>query len=242
MRAGQEVCAALVAVAAIAGCGKSESASSATKVEPAPAGSGSTAIKPTADGPFAAWDMAARRAAWQGAHVTPGSSLGSKRAIDVRGDQVTVWDGKTEKAMTLDITSPCEARFVEVGADGSRSSTTSHYTLKDGALLTGLGDAGTRRGKEAVACVSNVVVTLDANGTCTQWKAAAFGDGRYEASPGTCAWVDDGGQELLSVTVRDHETRLLVDGDALLTQQLQRTHSQAAADFAAAKALRDGGG
>lgn len=194
---------------------------------------------PAADtGPFAAWDMAGRRAAFAGAHLTPGDMIGTWAAWEVQGTRVKVWDGTAEKTYDLAVKSPCEVEVIEVSAGGS-SSTTHHYTLKGGQLIMGLGDAGSRKGPEAIACISNAVVTLDASGHCLQWKASMFDKGKYESQPGQCAWVKEGDKELFAATVNGSETRLLVDGDALLTDQLQTTHSQKLPDFAAAKAARD---
>lgn len=193
---------------------------------------------PADTGPFAAWDMPARRAAFAGAHLTPGDMLGSWAAWEVTGDKVKIWDGKAEKTYELSVKSPCEVEVIE-RSDGGSSSTTGHYTVKDGALLMGLGDAGSRKGPEAVACIANVVLTLDAAGKCTQWNESMFDKGKYEAKPGTCAWTRDGDKELFTATVNGSETRLLVDGDALLSEQLQSTHSSKQPDFAAAKTARD---
>jgi hypothetical protein len=66
-----------------------------------------------------------------------------------------------------------------------------------------------------------------------------FDDGEYESAPGTCGWKTEGDKEVFAATVHGHETTLLVDGDALLSEQLQQVHSEKAADFAAAKAARD---
>lgn len=190
-------------------------------------------------GPFAAWDLDARVAALQGAHVTPGGSLGTWEAWNVEGDKVTVWDGTAEKTLEIAVLSPCEVKVTERLPDGSSMGTTSHFTIKDGAIVKGLGDAGSKRGREAIACVSNTIFTLDAQGTCTEWEASMFDDGSFEAKPGTCGWKTESGKEVFAATVHGHETTLLVDGDALLSEQLAQTHSEKVADFAAAKAARD---
>jgi hypothetical protein len=194
---------------------------------------------PKASGPFSGWDMAARTAAFQGAHVTPGNSLGMWEAWNVQGDKVTIWNGTDEKTYELTLISPCEVKVTEKTSDGGSSSTVKHYTLKDGAIVMGLGDAGARKGDEAIACVSNLVFTLDAKGTCTEWKASLFDEGKYEQKPGTCGFRKDGDKEVFAVTARGYEHKLEVHGDALLSQQLASTHSEKVADFAAAKAARD---
>ncbi|MEM6295074.1 MAG: hypothetical protein AAGA54_27635 [Myxococcota bacterium] len=190
-------------------------------------------------GPFAAWDMDARRKAWQGAHVGPGNSLGQWSAVMVEGDKAKVWDGKEEKNVAFKLQSPCEAKFTETLDDGSQSGWTSHYTIKDGKIVKGLGDAGSRKGKEAVACVSNLVVTMSAEGTCTQWKASRLKEGRFDESPAECRWLEEDGKEYFAVTVRGRETKLIVEGDVLWSEQLSKTHSQPMPDYEAAKAARD---
>ena len=218
----------------VTACKKKEESSSTEATASAPS------AKPTEkeSGPFAGWDMAARRAAFRGAHVTPGSMLGAWEAWHIEGDKVTIFDGTTEKTRELAVVSPCEVKIIE-RSGGMTSSTTKHYTLRDGKLVMGLGDAGSRRGKEAIACVSNKVFTLDASGTCTEHAASMFDKGKYESKPATCGFQQDGGKEVFTATVHGHEAKLEVHGDALLTQQLATTHSEAVADFAAAKAARD---
>lgn len=213
--------------------GKASEGGKPAKADPAPAPA------PKADGPFAAWDLEGRRKAMQGAHVTPGDSLGTWQAWDVQGDKVVVWDGTNEQTMELSVPSPCEVKTTVRSSDGSSSGTTSHYTLKDGVFITGLGDAGSLKGAEAVACISNKVFTLDAAGTCLEWDESMFDKGKYESAPGTCGWKTEGGEQVFVATVNGHETTLQVHGDALLSEQLARTHSEKVADFAAAKAARD---
>lgn len=196
-------------------------------------------VKRAEAGPFAGWDLAARRAAFQGAHVTPGGALGAWEAWNVVGDKVTIWDGTTEKTLELQVVSPCEAKIIERTPDGATMGTTSHYTLLDGKLAKGLGDAGSRRGPEAIACISNKVFTVDAKGACTEWRAPMFDNGRYESTLATCGFRKDGDREVFVATVHGSESVLEVHGDALLSAQLAQSHSEKVADFAAAKAARD---
>jgi hypothetical protein len=199
--------------------------------EPAPGAAAETGL-------FAGWDLAGRRAALQGAHVTPGNSYGTWHAWYVDGDQVTVWDGAQEKTLELSVPSPCEVKVTERTGSGSSWSVT-HFTLRKGVPVMGLGDAGSRRGEEAIACVSNRIVTRDASGACTEWKRSGFDDGPYESKPGTCAFVQDGERELFTIALDEYEARLWIDGDALLSEQLARTHSEKVGDYGAAKAARD---
>jgi len=190
-------------------------------------------------GPFGSWDMAARKAAFQGTHVAPGGSFGRWDAWKVEGTKITVWDGTQETVAELDLQSPCEAGIMEKSADGSTSGTVSHYTIENGTLVTGLGDAGSRKGNTAIACVSNKIVTLDATGTCLEWEQDMFDHTKYTSSPGTCSFGKDGDNDVFKATVNNYETILEVHGDALYTAQIASTHSEPAADWASAKAARD---
>lgn len=219
-----------------AGCKKDDKKSAEPGAEKV-SDTGKPAAKDT--GPFAAWDLAGRKQAFQGAMVAPGDAIGQWEAWEVSGDSIKSWDGTAEKTRTLTIPSPCEAKVTETSSDGSSSSVTHHFTLKDGAVVTGLGDAGSRRGAEAVACVSNAVFTVDAKGVCTEWEQDMFDDTKWTSKPGTCGFAKDGDQEVFKATVHDHETVLQVDGDTIWSEQLAREHSEQAADFAAAKTARD---
>jgi hypothetical protein len=190
-------------------------------------------------GQWGAWDMAARKAAFQGAHVAPGGSIGLWEAWNVEGTKVTVYDGKAETVAELEVVTPCEATFRVTSPDGSSSGTTHHYTIEAGQLVIGLGDAGSRKGNTAVACISNKIVTLDASGTCLAWEQDMFEKTKYESSPATCSFGKDGDKEVFKATVNGYETSLEVHGDALYTEQLAKVHNEKAADWAAAKAARD---
>lgn len=195
--------------------------------------------KPAPSGPFAGWDMDARKAAFQGAFVAPGGSVGQWEAWNVEGNKVTIWDGTSERTAELSLTSPCEAWIMVKGADGSSSGTVAHFTVEDGKLMTGLGDAGARKGPTAVACISSSVFTLDDKGTCLEWEQDMFEKGKYRSKPGKCRFDKDGDKEVFKATVHDYETVLEVHGDALYTSQIANTHAEKVADFAAAKTGRD---
>ena len=77
--------------------------------------------------------------------------------------KVTVYDGNEDKTYDFAVTSPCTATISETSGGGT-SSTTFHYTLRNDEVLKGLGDAGSHKGDQAVACISNAIVTLDKDG------------------------------------------------------------------------------
>jgi hypothetical protein len=182
---------------------------------------------------FAQWDMPGRAQAWQGAWLSqPG--VGFFLAVEVTGARVASWDGKVEKTMVFALESPCSAKFIERSTAGESSSTT-HFTVKDGKLLAGLGDAGSRKGKAAIVCASNVILALDEAGTCTQFTPSF---GNYSQGPGQCAFASKAGVEVFTATIAGAPLELVVDGDAIYSAQLGKSPDQGFADFAAAKAAR----
>lgn len=192
-----------------------------------------TVLPTNAPAVFAQWDMPGRAQAWQGAWLTqPG--VGFFLAVEVTGARVASWDGKVEKAMVFALESPCSAKFIERSTAGESSSTT-HFTVKAGKLLAGLGDAGSRNGKAAIVCASDVILALDDTGTCTQYTPSF---GNYSQGPGQCALASKAGVEVFTATIAGTKLELIVDGDAIYSAQLGKSPDQGFADFAAAKAAR----
>jgi hypothetical protein len=185
--------------------------------------------KPSASYPaaFAAWDMASRQAAWQGAWAGDGGAAGWKAAWQIDGTKIDMVDGKGEKHLDLELQSPCSAAFVEHGSDGSTSSTISTYTLQNGQLITGLGDAGQKKGDQAIVCGGGKIFTVDAKG-CTEWEDNF---GHLESKPGDCGFTADG----FRYKTDGMETKLLVDGDVIWSEQLEMTHATKQPDLAAAR-------
>lgn len=222
----------LCLVGALAGCSKKQEptdqpaakTSESGKTAPAPSGGGDY---PAA---FAAWDMAGRKAAWQGAWAGDGGAAGWKAAWQIDGDKIIMVDGKGEKQLELELRSPCSAAFVERSADGT-SSTISVFTLKDGQLITGLGSAGQKKGEQAVVCGGGKVFTVDAKG-CTEWEDRF---GRLESKPGDCGFAKDGDKDIFRYNTSGMESKLLVEGDVIWSEQLAMTHATKHPDLAAAK-------
>jgi hypothetical protein len=180
---------------------------------------------------FAAWDMAGRKAAWQGAWAGDGGAAGWKAAWQIAGDKIDMVDGKGEKQLELQVQSPCSAAFVEHGADGSTESTINVFTLQNGQLITGLGDAGQKKGDQAVVCGGGKVFTVDAKG-CTMWEDNF---GKLESKPGDCGFAKDGDKDIFRYKVDGYESKLNVDGDVIWSDQLKMTHASKQTDLAAAK-------
>lgn len=226
-------------LALVAGCGKK-------KEDGAKPGSAATAAKPTAveaapkkdDGPafVSQWDMAKRRAAWQGAWAGDGFSLGDTSAWEIKGDDVTMINKKGEKHYTLTVDSPCTAGFGEKTAGGN-GGWESVYTLdKDGQLVTGLGDAGSRKGDQAVVCGMGEIWVWDGK-ACTDWS---HNFGNWESKPGECGFKKDdkGADTFFYKDTSGYETKLIVDGDVIWSEQLSHAHATKLPDLAAAKAAQ----
>jgi hypothetical protein len=181
---------------------------------------------------FATWDLVARAKAWQGARLVD-PSLGSKLAIEVAGTAAKTWDGTQEKTLEFSLESPCSAKLSEK-KNGSSSSTIYHFTIKDGQLLD-VSDAGSRRGKAAIACVSNTILTLDASGACLSWDSMFD---KWKSSPAHCGFEQKDGKEVfVAKQINGMDYTLIEDGDALVSAPT--TPSKSYPDLAAAKAARD---
>lgn len=222
----------LLASLLLVACSKSDDKKPAeTKATDKPAPDEAPA--PPKDGPdTSAWDMSKRTAAWQGAWAGDGFSLGNTAAWEIKGDDVTFVDKQGEKKYKLSIESPCTAGFSEKTKDGSSGWTTT-YTLKGDELITGLGDAGSRKGDQAIVCGGGAVFAFDGK-TCTQWDNRF---GRWEKSAGDCGFAKgDKGEDIFRYKLRDYETKLAIEGDVIWSDQLARVHAKKFPDLSAAKA------
>jgi hypothetical protein len=189
-------------------------------------------------GPWKDWDMAGRKAAFQGAWV--GDAWGPPTAYNIEGTKITEYKGAgEEKTLELELRSPCEAAFTENRADGWKESTIHHYTLEGGKLLLGMGDTGQKKGASAIACVGGGVYTLDDKGTCLEWEEDMFDKGKYKSKPATCGFAKNGDKEVFKATTTTGESELEVHGDAMYTGQVADSPMVKHPDWAAAKAARD---
>lgn len=179
--------------------------------------------------PFSDWDLAQRLAAWDGAWVLEAGSLGRREAWEVSAGKVRAFGGGEagfERSVTL--SSPCTAEIG--GADGGY---VAHYTLLQGKLVTGLGDAGERRGGRVVACVSNGIFTLE-GGRCSRWEKPF---GKWRAAPASCAIEKGAGGEVFSVELYAGRTaKVPLVGEAIIDDQLQRAQARPFPSLAAARA------
>jgi hypothetical protein len=178
---------------------------------------------------FAAWERAPREKAWQGAWAGDGGSLGSKAAWQVDGDKIDYFDKKGEQHLTLELESPCSAAF-----KAGTSWTITTFTLKDGELVTGLGDAGSRKGDKAIVCGGGDVYSVEGT-TCTRWMNHFH---QWESEPGDCGFKQDGGKDVFWYKHKNdtYENKLQIDGDVIWSEQLAGSHAKKHPDLAAAKA------
>ena len=179
---------------------------------------------------IAAWgDRAKLQAAWQGAWAGDGFGLGNTSAWAVDGTKVTFVDKSGEQTFDLDIQSPCEAGF----GGGKNGGWVSVFTLHDGQLMTGLGDAGYRKGNTALVCGFGSVWQFDGT-QCTRWQNHFR---KWESSEGHCGFKQEDGTEVFFYegSGDGHQSVVQIDGDTLWTEQLKNGHAQKHPDLAAAK-------
>jgi hypothetical protein len=213
-------------------------------------GGGSRSGRPAV---FEAWDMKGRAAAWQGSWVLPlqmTTTMSSKTpwaAMEIKGESARVWDGAAELTMPFEVTSPCTMQMTKPAEpDGTVIHPGVTFTVVEGQIVAGLGNAGLRRGKEAIACVDLAVFVVDAAGKCTryipvqQWRAEPANCGWRKPTAGDDTWVTQsvGDGELFYAESFKRQTVLAPIGDALVDQQIMTSRDRArkSTDFEAAKA------
>jgi hypothetical protein len=179
------------------------------------------------DGPFAAFDLPGLTKKWQGAWVIDGG----RKAWEVRGDEVTVYDGKGDaKTLEFEVQAPCQAASIE-RSDAGSSSTFHKFAFDGDTLYAGLGNAGVKKDDTVVACVSNKVYVLEGD-ACRAWKQSAFDKSKWESSDATCSLSSDGDTQTFEV----EGTTLEVVGEAVVDAQMKRNQAERKPSFDDAKA------
>ena len=84
-----------------------------------------------------------------------------------------------------------------------------------------------------MACIADQVLTLDETGTCVSWSSMFD---KWQSEAATCGFATKDGKEVFTAKVNGTTTELLIDGDALLTEQLAKKSAVKQADWTAAKA------
>ncbi len=221
---------ACLAILAIAACSKTDHARAWRKsVESV---SVDAALPARAPAQLAGWDMVGRAKAWQGAHVLE-ASPGFAIAFEVTGASAHTWDGKLERQLDFALESPCSAKLIE---KTSAAPAITHFTVAGGKLMAGLGDAGSRSGDSAIACIGNQIFTLDDAGTCLTWASQLD---VWHSAPASCGFATRDGKDVFVAKVDGADTTLEVDGDALLSPQLAYGASLDFPSYIVARSVRD---
>lgn len=160
-------------------CGKSDE-----KPEGAPSGERTKEPVPETPkdaprGPFASFDFAAAKQAWQGAWVLEGDVIGSRVAWFVEGDRVRMFDGKTERELGFTVYSPCQVTTTDEEAG---VTTYTSFTFVGEQLHAGLGSSGTVAGESVIVCDGGKTYVLT-GATCEAWSEM-FDD--WESKPAGC--------------------------------------------------------
>ena len=224
----------LVTLLAI-GCKKhdAEPADNPAAAKPGPAESKPTETTPAATPPFAEFgsnEDALKK--WQGAWVLETGSLNHYEAWDVKGDELTSFDGTVEQKRKLQILAPCQAKVIKKTADGS-SSHFVDFVFDGDALHAGMGDAGIKKGNKLIACGSRIFVW---DGTkCTAYEQGFNDETKWESKPTECKVEGEVFTTVIPESGRKDE--FLIVGDTLMSAQMKGNKVvEKATDFADAKA------
>lgn len=235
----------LVLVAALASCGRGRTSAPPPARTSAPPAALRVSAPPVAlarawpsDLPpdFQAWGLPARAAAWQGAWVVdPERTPGYLQAIGVAASgDARIWNGREETHPHFSLDAPCLARFERTLPTAGKVAWVLSFTVTRGKLFAGQGDAGSREGRGAIACIQDRVVTLDATGRCTAWARGSTG---WIAEPTQCGFTTADGAPVFTAIVGGERHVLQVRDDALLSDSVRLVAAQP--DFAAARAVID---
>lgn len=183
------------------------------------------AAKPEKAGPFADFDLDAVKTKLQGAWVI------RNQAWEVRGNQVTIFDGQKEKTEELEIVSPCKIGLVTKTERGS-STDYLKYTSDGEKLYVGMGNAGVRHKDAIVACGFNAVL-VHKEDKCTAFKQGFRGD--WESEPAECGIEKRGEDEFFNFKAGMTRGSLKIMRNALLSAQMERNVAEKVASFEEAK-------
>jgi hypothetical protein len=143
---------------------------------------------------------------------------------------IKVFDGKVEKRLDFELVAPCYAKITEKSAV-SENSVYHTFVVDNQTLYKGLGNAGVKRGNDAVACVSGKVYTF-VGGKCTLWEKSMF-DETFEAKKAECGFK---GNKFEIQPEHGGPTSLDVVGNILLNFQMKSNRAEKTASFGKAKA------
>lgn len=211
-------------------------------------GAGGGGDAPALPAEMTSWMPKDASAAWQGAWasrltVTTGMQMSfsdNPAAIEIKGTDATVYDGKTEHKLKLALTAPCIATF-SLTKDGATNYYDKQFLVVGGKVMAGGGAAGYRKGKAAIVCTTGMddVITLDDKGDCKKWSNFM---NRWTSKPEKCTWSQAEGKDVLEIGDGNFTTKLHAgEGDILTTDQFddEAKLTEKTADMAAAKAKTD---
>lgn len=182
-------------------------------------------------GPFAKFDFAATGERWQGFWVLPGSSANTNVAWNVASDRVTqAGPDAVEASFRFAIYSPCQVSYTD---DEAGETTYVNFVFVGERLHAGLGATGVVLGDSIVVCDGDGEIHVLTGDQCLRWSEM-FDD--WKSTPGTCRIEGEGAERVFVVG----ETRLGFVGDALLEPSMRESIAIEHADYATAKAAREG--
>jgi hypothetical protein len=225
MRGSKPVVVVLACAFAFA-CGKSDE-----KPEGAPSGERTKEPVPEVPkdaptGPFAGFDFAAAKQAWQGAWVLEGDVIGSRVAWLVEGDRLRVFDGKTERQLSFAVYSPCQVTTTD---EAEGVTTYTSFVFVDKQLHAGLGSSGTVVGDSTIVCTGGKTYVLTGE-KCEAWSEL-FDD--WKSEPASCKVEGEGDARAFVV---DGQSIPFLGPNSLGTDQMKANAAQWHSDFEAAKA------
>jgi hypothetical protein len=208
------------------GCGKSDE-----KPEGAPSGERTKEPVPEVPkdaptGPFAAFDFAAAKQAWQGAWILEGDVIGRRVVWLVEGDRVRVYDGQTERELGFAIYSPCQVTTTDEEAG---ETTYTNFVFVAEQLHAGLGSSGTVAGESVIVCEGGKTYVLTGD-KCEAWSEV-FDD--WKGEPASCRVQGEGAER--KFVVEDRSIAFLAEG-SLGTEQMKANVASKQPNFDAAKA------
>lgn len=177
-------------------------------------------------GPFAAFDFAAAKQAWQGAWVLEGDVVGSRVAWMVEGDRVKSFDGTTERELGFAVYSPCQVTTTDEAA-GVTSYT--NFTFVGDQLHAGLGSSGTVAGESVIVCDGGKTYVLT-GAKCEAWSEM-FDD--WKSEPASCKVEGQGPERKFMI---DDRSIAFLGEASLGTDQMKANVASKHPNFEAAKA------
>lgn len=183
--------------------------------------------------PLDGFDLDETRKKLQGVWHIPASGMRPAESWEVKGNQVTVWNGVGEKRMTLTVFAPCWL-LLEMPTGGATHQVFSVFAFDGGDLRIGAGGAALRQKDGRIAaCMGGVVYTL-VDGLCTRYMESKIKRLEWDIAEVPCSLRKEGENEIFEVQGR-WGGKLMGYGDAFATEQLVKAEKLPSWDAAKAK-------